>query len=264
MKTGTRKTRPFLVSLLRGAALTAVSIVFIGIVLLTGVGMVAVVARNGTSDAWGRWSSVGQAFGVLTAVISGFAVAALVVTFWMQLRELKAQRLELAQQRELLSEAKSALHKTAETGFRTVHIDLIKLAMADPTLAAVWPPLKPGLSEERTTQYLYANLLIQQTWHMLRSGAYTEAEMQGNLRYLFRNPLIREYWRISAESRSTVLVPDTAEFAWNRIADEICIEYENVLACAELRTATRLDGQSESAVAARQHSPSREPHKNAA
>jgi hypothetical protein len=59
-------------------------------------------------------------------------------------------------------------------------------------------------------------------------------------------------------------VPDTAEFGWNRLADEICVEYENFLASAELRTATRLDMQKEGPAESRQHPPSSEAHESAA
>ena len=233
MDTRSLTTRAPLVRLGRGAAIMAASILFVGVILLTGVGMVSFVAQKAPADAWSRWSNAGQAFGVLTAVFSGFAVAALVITFWMQLQELKAQRLELRQQRELLGHAQSALYNTAQTGFRTLHVDLIKMAIANPDLAAVWPPLQADLSHERNNQYLYANLLIQQNWLMLRSGEYTKAEMRENLRYLFRSPLIREYWQVTAGSRNRILVPATDEYDWNRMADEICREHEIALASAD-------------------------------
>jgi hypothetical protein len=107
------------------------------------------------------------------------------------------------------------------------------MAMADPNLAAVWPPLQAGLSQERNNQYLYANLLIQQSWLGLRSGEYTKAEMREILRYLFGSPLVREYWRATTESRDRILVPFTDEYEWSQIADEVCREHEIALASAD-------------------------------
>src|SRR5437764_12386327 len=123
----------------------AISSASVAVVLVTGLGLVALVAQGGSStDTWIRWSNAGQAFGVLTAVFSGFALAALVITFVMQLQELKAQRMELCQQRVLLGQAGTALHRSAEAQLRTLHRDLMRLAMEDEELAEVRPTLVSG------------------------------------------------------------------------------------------------------------------------
>ena len=69
--------------------------------------------------------------------MSGLAVAALVITFWLQLQELKAQRTELCQQRELLGNAQAALHRSAEADLRALHGNLTKMAIDDEDLAEV-------------------------------------------------------------------------------------------------------------------------------
>src|SRR2546423_8092597 len=130
--------------LTRVLAWIAISVGSVATVLIAGLSLVAMVARGGTTDTWNRWSAAGQAFGVLTAVFSGFALAALVITFLMQLQELKAQRTELCQQRELLRQARVALHRSAEAEIRTLHTDLMRLAMDDDDLADVWPSLVAG------------------------------------------------------------------------------------------------------------------------
>src|SRR5256885_2340471 len=127
--------------LTRVLAWIAISVGSVATVLIAGLSLVAMVARGGTTDTWNRWSAAGQAFGVLTAVFSGFALAALVITFLMQLQELKAQRMELCQQRELLGRAGTALHRSAEAQLRNLHRDLMRLAMEDEELAEVWPTL---------------------------------------------------------------------------------------------------------------------------
>jgi uncharacterized membrane protein len=197
---------------------------FVAVILLAGIGMVALVTSGGSTDTWNRWSNAGQAFGVLTAVLSGLALAALIVTFWLQLQELKAQRIELCQQRELLSNAQTALHRSAEAELRTLHTDLTKMAIDDTDLAEVWPVLEAGISPARNRQYLYANLILQHAWLMFRVSDYTEAEMRSNLRYLFRSPLFRDFWKASQKVRGGVLVPGTAEYRFDRIARDVFAE----------------------------------------
>jgi hypothetical protein len=190
-------------------------------VLVAGLGLVAMIAPAASPEMWSRWSNAGQAFGVLTAVFSGFALAALVITFLMQLHELKAQRIELCQQRELLAQAQAALHRSSQADIRALHVDLIKLAIADPALAEVWPALQPGLDLDRNRQFLYANLAIQHTWLHLKVLEITEEEARNLLGYLFTSPLIREYWAATQSSRAGFLVAGTAEFGFTRMVDEV-------------------------------------------
>jgi hypothetical protein len=202
----------------------AVSLVAVGAVLVAGLVLVAVVAQTGSTDTWNRWSSAGQAFGVLTAVFSGFALAALVITFGLQLQELKAQRIELCQQRELLGDARAALHRSAEADLRTLHTNLMKMAMDDNDLADVWPPIQPGLSARRNRQFLYANLIVQHLWLNVQIGQLSQTEMRNQLRHVFGSPLIRLYWAATQGNRAMLLVPGTPEFAFAQAADEIFLE----------------------------------------
>jgi hypothetical protein len=206
---------------------STIAVVSIGTVLGGGLALVAIVTQGGSNDTWNRWSSAGQAFGVLTAVFSGFALAALVITFWMQLQELKAQRMELCQQRELLAQAQTALHRSAEADIRALHTDLMKMAIDDNDLADVWPPLQPGLRPRQNRQYLYANLVIQHAWLNVQIRDYSEAEMRNNLRYLLASPVIRQYWADTQATRERLLVPGTPEFVFNEIADEVFREQAN-------------------------------------
>jgi hypothetical protein len=200
------------------------SVTFVAALLATGIGMVAIVGRDGSAEVWHRWSDVGQAFGVLTSVFSGLALVALVITFWMQYKEIRAQRVELAVQRRSLMDAQTELFRTAEANLRTLHVGLLKMALDDAALAAVWPPAGPDLTAERNRQYMYANLVIQHAWLTVRVGNHTEAEMLSNLRYLFTSPLIREFWRATADVRNAILVPGTPEYRFAQLADEICGE----------------------------------------
>jgi len=204
-------------------------VVFVVATLVTGVGVVALLARRASADTWSRWSDVGETFGAMNSVFSGLALAALVVTFGLQSRELRTQRNELVMQRVALARSQEELHKTAEASVRTLHMNLLKMGIDDPDLAEVWPPLEIDIPHQRNRQYLYANLIFQHARVAHRIGHYSEAEIEGDLRYLFTSPLMRDYWRAAAYSRS-FLLPGTAEFRFCQVADAICQEYEFLLA----------------------------------
>lgn len=204
------------------AVWTGGSLLLVAAVLVGGVGMVAALGAFAPKATWDVWSSVGQAFGVLASVLSGLALAAVVIVFRAQHRELIQQQTELALQR-------IALNRSAEANVRLLHVRLIGLAIGDPSLASVWPSSSPEVSPERHRQFLYANLILQQARVQRTMEDYSEEEFASNLRYLFTSPIIREFWRSTEDSRSRLLVPGTAEFSFVEHADGICREYEAVL-----------------------------------
>jgi hypothetical protein len=207
----------------------AATVAFTAATIVSGIGLAALLGRSGAESTWNRWSAVGETFGALGTVVSGLALMAFVVTFASQVRELKNQHAELIQQGAALDRSRAELYRDVETNLRRLHMDMLKMAIDDERLAAVWPPLEPGLPHEINRQHLYANIVFQHHWLCLRISDYTEEQVEGNLRYLFTSPLMRRYWRASWNARR-FLVPGTDEFLFSRMADEICQEYETVLA----------------------------------
>lgn len=160
---------------------TGGSLLLVLAVLVGGVGMVAVLGGLAHKVTWDLWSSVGQAFGVLASVLSGLALAAVVIVFRSQRRELIQQQTELALQR-------IALNRSAEANVRLLHVRLVGLAISDPSLASVWPSWSSEVSPERHRQYLYANLILQQARVQRTMDDYSEEEFASNLKYLFTSP----------------------------------------------------------------------------
>jgi hypothetical protein len=199
--------------------------VFTGIVLLAGIGIAALIGRRGSTDLWVRWGNVGQTFESVNAIFSGLAFVALVVTFAIQFQELRMQRIELKMQREAMNSSNGELHRSAEADLRTLHVELIKMAIDDPQLAAVWPEFERGIPPERNRQYLYANLIIQHVWLNLQIGNYSDDEARGMLRYMFSNPLVRNYWATSEAIRRW-FVADTPEQVFSRMVDDLFHEHD--------------------------------------
>ncbi|XVU22414.1 DUF6082 family protein [Actinoplanes sp. CA-054009] len=71
------------------------------VVLVIGIGLVALVGQRGDDTTRTRWSSVGEAFGVVNSIVSAIAVAAVVITWSLQRRDLLSQQAELAVQRRV-------------------------------------------------------------------------------------------------------------------------------------------------------------------
>lgn len=198
--------------------------------LILGVGIVALSAPAADSATWSLWGTVGESFGALNAIFSGLALAALVVTFWLQFKELRSQRTELALQRDSLIRSHLELHRAAEANIRHLHVDLMKMAINDPVLAELWPLAHTGLSPERLRQYFYANLVLQHIRLNQRIG--TQEAMESEIRYVFSNPIMRLCWMDTAPAREAMLEPGSDESRFWRLANDVCNEYEAVLSKA--------------------------------
>jgi hypothetical protein len=204
---------------------TAAVVLVTTAVVLTGVSLVAGLGARGDAETWTRWSDVGQAFGAVNSIVAALAVAAALVTWLWQSREMRAQRTELAEQGRTLLDTQTVLRRSADVDVRKLHMSLIQIALDRPELAEVWPDVG-GTGPERRAQYLYANLLIQHTWLQYTSGISTQEEMLSALRYLFTSPKIRAFWRDTAGNRSGIYVEGDAELDLAAAADRIWAEQE--------------------------------------
>lgn len=182
---------------------------FVAVVVFGSIAIAVVVADNASGQKWALWGNIGQTFESVNAIFSGLAFIALVVTFWLQLAELKEQRQELQLQRKATSASQNDLHCSALADLRALHVELIKMSIKDRDLALVWPEFAPGLSEQRNKQYLFANLVLQNTWLNAELGHFPREVFIEHLKYLFASPLIRDYWAISAGVRGSVVTRTT-------------------------------------------------------
>lgn len=212
--------------------LLSVTLILTAAVVIGGVALVAFLGDHGDDASWSRWSDVGQAFGVVNSVVSAFAVAALVITWTLQMRDRRDQQAELVLQRRIVEGAETALRRSADVDFRRLHVTMTRMAVDHPHLAEVWPS-HSGVDPVEQSQHMYANLLIQHVWLGFTAGIVSREEMIANLRFLFASPKIRAFWRDTADSRHSVYVENTGETTLAAIADEIWREYEELLACSK-------------------------------
>ncbi len=80
----------------------------------------------------------------------------------MQFKELQMQRQELALQRHEMSQTQAELHRSAEADLRRLHVELLRMAINDEGLGAVWPdPIARLIRTAVRRQFWYANLIYQ-------------------------------------------------------------------------------------------------------
>jgi hypothetical protein len=187
------------------------------VTLLAGVGVAALLARQGDAADWSKWSDVGQTFGALSSIISGLALVAVVVTARAQFRE--------------LANNYSELRRTAQANHRMLHLEILKMSIENPDLARVWPPFLTNLPADLNRQYLYANIIYQFHWTSMHIEDYTDEEALATLRYLFASPLMRDYWRAAEHARTSVS-QGSDEYIFAQKVDQVCREHEAVVASA--------------------------------
>lgn len=194
-------------------------------ILVFGVAIDLIMSATLPAKTWQNWSNIGQAFEAVAAVFAAFGFAALVITFLMQYKELQLQRQELALQRRAMSQTQAELHRSAEADLRRLHVELLRMAINDEGLAAVWPDPDAHPHEVRR-QFWYANLVYQHQRLAVELSDISEDSVALILRRLFRNPIMRAYWKVAAEARSADFVPGTKEWRFAQMTDAICREYD--------------------------------------
>jgi hypothetical protein len=214
----------------RKTSLFALSImaVLVMIVVLVGLGVLVVAVATGIGDAasWDRWADVGDSFGVLNGVLSGLAFAALIITLWIQFRELTLQRAELRMQRDAIEKSGNELRRSADANLRMLHFELLKMSISDPLLAKVWPHPVEDEDDDHRRQLLYANLIFQHVSLTIVIADLTDLQIAETVRYLFASPIMREYWSVSASVRKRSEVPDSDAWRIGRICDEVLRDVE--------------------------------------
>ncbi|MEV6487650.1 DUF6082 family protein [Actinoplanes sp. NPDC051633] len=123
---------------------------------------------------WQDLSNVGQAYGAISAVLSGIALCGITASLLMQRQQYR------------LSEHQSV---------RQRHHDLIKMTFEDPSLKACWGESSSGtgLTENEAA---YCNLIVDY-WHMLwRISQINSENLQRIASSFFNGEVGRTYWSV--------------------------------------------------------------------
>ena len=215
------------------AILQRILTVRVGLLILVGFTVVVSLVSVGIAEAVGavvgrnaaNLGQTSQMFESVAAIFSGLAFIALVVTFLLQLEELRMQRHELESQRREMSRSQGELHRSAEADLRQLHVELMKMGMNDSDLAEVWVDPDPSVPHGVRRKIWYANLIYQHQRLAMELSGISEEQSRTWMRRIFRSPIMREYWTMSAEAREELLIPGTPEWLFAEMTNEIVNEW---------------------------------------
>jgi hypothetical protein len=136
------------------------------------------VGRIRPSD-WAKFSNEGQAYGGLAAVIGMLAIAGVVASLMLQVRESAANRVQ------------------AE---RTFHADLVYKALEEPELIECWgrDPM-PGKDLASLRRHCFVNLIISHYYAMFEIGRWSDETVHRLAADIFTGMPARDHWAITRE-----------------------------------------------------------------
>jgi hypothetical protein len=190
-------SRPWLRALLVGTGLLA------ALILVGGGLVVPILLLSRTDDATlSRWSQIGQAVSPVGVFFSGIAFIGITLNLFLQRRELQNHRAEL-------DIAMDEQQRTSEVALRQLHTDLIKMAIGDPELREVWPPIAPGVAETKKDHY--CNLILNLQKVAYESRTIERAELRAAIEHLMASPDMYRFWAKARAARVAVTAGDEAE-----------------------------------------------------
>jgi hypothetical protein len=147
---------------------------------------------------WQTLSNVGQAYGVISAVLSGLALCGVVASVTLQWRQAVWARTTSARER---------------------HFELMKLMLEDPDLSHL---LRPGETGQEHRRKLVNNLWASH-WLLLWDVGEVDAQfLRAAFANLFTDAAARDWWRETGPSwvaRRTRRHDEFLEIAWNAFRD---------------------------------------------
>ncbi|GII75729.1 hypothetical protein Sru01_07110 [Sphaerisporangium rufum] len=184
-------------------------VLLVNLALLTGVAMVAlgvvvpvVLLSEADDTRLHRWSEIGQAVAPVGVFYSGVAFVAIALTLFLQGRELRNQREELAIARE-------EQMRSSEIALRELHTDLIRMAIEDPELRQVWPEIAAGVTVTKRDHY--CNLILNLQKVAYETHTIELAELRGALQHLMASRDMYGFWAKARMARVAITGGDEAE-----------------------------------------------------
>jgi hypothetical protein len=184
-------------------------VVAVGAALIVGLSFVSasvivpiILLLHHDDRTLSRWSQVGQALEPVGVFFSGVAFVGIAVTLFIQGRDLQNQREELAMARE-------EQQRSGEIALRQLHTDLVKMAITDPELREVWPPIAPGVAETKKDHY--CNLILNLQKVAYEAHTIELAELRGALDNLMTSADMYALWRRAHAARGAVTGGNEAE-----------------------------------------------------
>jgi hypothetical protein len=170
----------------RGRLARLILLASVSVLLLGAVGATPLYLQllRGDTDNWEELSFIGQTYGAASAILSVFALAGIAISLLLQSKEAKAARIQ---------------------AMRSLHVDLMTMAIDDPSLLSCWGP--SALEPEERKQQMYVNLMVSHWQMMWLVGELSEEHLRVQARAVFAGPVGRAFWSRMADTRLRVEGP---------------------------------------------------------
>jgi hypothetical protein len=156
---------------------------YAAIVVLLGVFVVGVVISpvafnliDSNNRDWVRLSSIGQAYGSVSALLSA---AALCLVVLLQRNQLRHERIAMV---------------------RDMHRAVVGVALDEPGYCQCWGARMAGNGIDERLFY-YTNMILMLWWYSWEIGELRDAQLRSYARGMFDSEVPREYWRTHGQWR---------------------------------------------------------------
>lgn len=157
----------------RAWLLTCLLFVSFTLLVLVLASPLALSALDTGDRDWRRLSEIGQTYGAVSTLISILTLGGITVSLLLQSRSARLDHEQVP---------------------RTIHMELMKMALEDPELLACWGGAATGEVVPTQRQSIYINLVVS-FWEMNLEVGRSEAQVKLAADGLFSGPLGREFWR---------------------------------------------------------------------
>ncbi|MFI7690643.1 DUF6082 family protein [Nonomuraea sp. NPDC049655] len=151
---------------------------------------------------WSVLGDIGQTYGAASAILAVLALIGVAFSLVLQAREAKSAR---------------------EQALRTLHGDLMKMAMDDPLYRACWGAFFASGDEEGQRAHLYVNMILNHWLLMWELRSITEAHLREIAATVLAGPIGRDFWR-QARTLRTTSAGSRRERRFNLIIDDVYSE----------------------------------------
>jgi hypothetical protein len=183
------------------------------VIALVGAGMLAtapflLLALRGQTDDWQELGDIATTYGAASAFLSVLALTGVAASLVFQARETKASR---------------------EQALRSLHVDLLRMAMDDEVYRRCWGPFFVTDDPDGQRAQMYTNMIVSHWELMFELNAISEAHLREVAFVVFSGEEGRRFWSGSRAMRAKAA--DTRrERRFHQILDE---EYKRAVSAAD-------------------------------
>jgi hypothetical protein len=159
---------------------TVLAMVTLGGALTLALVPLILQAVSGESRDWSRLSNIATTYSAASALLSILALTGVAISLVYQAREAKASR---------------------EQALRTMHADLLKMAMEDELYRRCWGPDYSSDDPDEQRAQLYINLIVSHWQLMYELEAITVEHLRLLSYMMFLGPLGSQFWTDSRVAR---------------------------------------------------------------